>query len=67
MRHLPKKNLLRQPAYKGITCRVVGDLKNTDFIMTNTFFIGVYPGLTAEQLAFVNETVDSFFKEKGLK
>lgn len=60
-------NLLRQPAYQGITCRVVGDLKNTDFIMNNTFFIGVYPGLTNEQLEFVNKTVDDFFEAKVLK
>ncbi len=58
-------NLLRQPAYKGIRCRVVGDLKNTDFIMNHSFFIGVYPGLTEEHIAYVNKTVDAFFKEKG--
>lgn len=55
-------NLLRQPAYQGIVHRVVGDLKNTDFIMNNAFFIGVYPGLSEEQLVFVNKTVDEFFE-----
>lgn len=60
-------NLLRQPAYQGINYRVVGDLKNTDFIMNNTFFIGVYPGLSDEQLNYMNKSVNSFFTQKGLK
>lgn len=59
-------NLLRQPAYQDIKHRVVSDLKNTDLIMNNAFFIGVYPGLTEEHIAYVNKTVDDFFREKGL-
>src|SRR5271170_5332287 len=45
-------NLLRQPAYEGIECRVVGEMVNTDFVMNNAFWIGVYPGLTREMLDF---------------
>ncbi len=59
-------NLLRQPAYEGISCRVVGDLKNTDYIMHNTFFIGVYHGLTEEHIAYITEVIDTFFKEGGI-
>ena len=50
-------NLLRQPAYRGIEHRVVGDLDNADFVMENTFWVGVYPGLSNEQLDYVIESV----------
>jgi CDP-6-deoxy-D-xylo-4-hexulose-3-dehydrase len=53
-------NLLRQPAYQRIPHRVVGDLKNTDTVMNQTFWIGVYPGLTAPQIDYVLETFRGF-------
>lgn len=53
-------NLLRQPAYKDCQYRVVGDLCNTDFVMNNVFWIGVYPGLTRAMLDFVAATIREF-------
>lgn len=46
-------NLLRQPAYQGIRHRRIGELPNTDFVMNQVFWIGVYPGLTPARLEYV--------------
>jgi len=50
-------NLLRQPAYKDIEKRVVGDLPISDFITDHVFWIGVYPGLTRPMLDYVVESL----------
>jgi CDP-6-deoxy-D-xylo-4-hexulose-3-dehydrase len=57
-------NLLRHPAYVDIAHRVAEPLTNTDIITNNTFFIGVYPGLTTAMLDYVIGTFDNFFKDK---
>jgi CDP-6-deoxy-D-xylo-4-hexulose-3-dehydrase len=54
-------NLTRQPYFEGVEYRVVGDLTNTDLIMNNTVWIGVYPGLSTEHLDFVIEKFEEFF------
>jgi CDP-4-dehydro-6-deoxyglucose reductase, E1 len=58
-------NLLRQPAYADCDFRVIGDLPNTDFVMNNVFWIGVYPGLTKPMLAFVAEKITTFIAERN--
>ena len=55
-------NLIRQPAYKDLKYRVLGELKNTDFVMNNSFWIGVYPGLEQEKLSFVTTKIQDFVK-----
>jgi CDP-6-deoxy-D-xylo-4-hexulose-3-dehydrase len=50
-------NLLRQPAFANTPRRVVGELKNTDIVMNDTFWIGVWPGLTIEMLEYVVKTL----------
>jgi len=60
-------NLLRQPAYEDCDYRVIGDLPNTDFVMNNVFWVGVYPGLTTEMLDFIAATMKDFVTQtKGL-
>lgn len=61
-RQLFAGNITRQPAYEEVEYRVIGDLKNTDYIMNNTFFIGVYPGINYVKLDYVLKTFDEFFK-----
>ena len=58
-------NLLRQPAYAGIECRVIGDMKNTDFVMNQVFWLGVFPGLTPAMLDYIAETAKAFVAEKA--
>jgi CDP-6-deoxy-D-xylo-4-hexulose-3-dehydrase len=48
-------NLLRQPAFKGTPRRLVGELTNTDIVMTDTFWIGVWPGLSTQMLDYMIE------------
>lgn len=55
-------NLLKQPAYRNIEHRVVGNLQNSDLVMTNTFWLGVYPGLNSEMLGYVSEVIHDFLK-----
>jgi len=61
-RNLFSGNLLRHPAFEKINRRVVGNLENTDRIMHNTFFIGVYPGIEETHLDYIASVFDRFFK-----
>ena len=53
-------NLTRQPYFKGRTYRVSGDLANTDKVMNDTFWIGVYPGLNDSMLEYVCNQIETF-------
>ncbi|MCO5339402.1 lipopolysaccharide biosynthesis protein RfbH [Delftia tsuruhatensis] len=54
-------NLLKQPYMEGRTYRVSGGLANTDRIMHQTFWIGVYPGLGTNHLEYIASRFDAFF------
>ncbi len=54
-------NLTRQPYFEGRAYRISGELTNTDKVMNDTLWIGVYPGLNEEMLGFVVEKIETFF------
>ncbi len=51
---------MRQPAYRDVAYRAIGDLANSDFVMTQSFWIGVYPGLTETMLDFAAAKIEEF-------
>lgn len=53
-------NLTKQPYFKGVNYRVVGNLDHTDEVMNNTFWLGVHPGLNRGMLEYVADTVAEF-------
>lgn len=63
-RNLFAGNLLKHPAFKpyteGVDYRVVGDLRVTNLIMRNSFWLGVYPGMTKEKLQYMADMIIEF-------
>lgn len=57
-------NLLKQPAFIGTPRRVVSDLHNSDIVMNDTFWLGVWPGLTEQMLDYVVSNLHSFYGVK---
>ena len=55
-------NLIKQPYMKDVLFKAHSNLKNTDFVMENTFWIGVYPGLSKDHLSYAIEKLKIFFK-----
>tara|TARA_Y100000996_G_scaffold413480_1_gene401812 strand:- start:3709 stop:5031 length:1323 start_codon:yes stop_codon:yes gene_type:complete len=56
-------NLIKQPAYKNKNYSIVGSLDNADFVMHNTFWLGVYPGINNEMLDYVFEKLELFINK----
>lgn len=75
LRHLDEKkigtrllfggNLTKQPYLQEKTYRVASELNNTDKIMNDTFWIGLYPGLTSEMLDYVCESINQYCKDNA--
>jgi CDP-6-deoxy-D-xylo-4-hexulose-3-dehydrase len=53
-------NLTKQPYMKNANYKVSGDLDNTDYIMNQTFWIGIQPSLTQEMLEYVAQNIESY-------
>ncbi len=60
-------NMTRQPAFVDIEHRVVGTLTNTDRVMHDTFWIGVWPGLTPPMLEWMVTSFAEFFSKRALR
>ncbi len=55
-------NLVKQPAYKDIRFRTTGALTNTDIIMKNAFWLGVWPGLDEKHFEYIANTISLFLQ-----
>ncbi|MHB1347587.1 MAG: lipopolysaccharide biosynthesis protein RfbH [Candidatus Humimicrobiaceae bacterium] len=55
-------NLTKQPAYKSIRYKTIGNLENTDLVMNNLFWVGVYPGIDFDMMNYIKTILDNFFK-----
>ena len=53
-------NLTRQPYFKDKSYRITGSLENTDLVMNNTFWIGIFPGLNETMLGYMVEKIKTF-------
>ncbi|MBF0570610.1 MAG: lipopolysaccharide biosynthesis protein RfbH [Candidatus Omnitrophica bacterium] len=53
-------NITKQPGFKNIPCRVPFDLSNTNFTMSNTFWVGVYPGISHVMLDYTAGQIRDF-------
>jgi CDP-6-deoxy-D-xylo-4-hexulose-3-dehydrase len=53
-------NVTRQPAYRNVDFRIVGDLTNSDIIMRRTFWVGVHPGLTTPMVDYIADNILDF-------
>jgi CDP-4-dehydro-6-deoxyglucose reductase, E1 len=59
-------NITRHPSFENVKYRVFGGLKNTDFIMNNTFWVGVYPGYTEKIIKYLLEKIFTFIKKRNI-
>ncbi len=58
-------NIIRHPSFGNVKYRRFGSLENTDFIMNNTFWIGVYPGISSEMITYTIDKIDEFIEKRG--
>jgi CDP-6-deoxy-D-xylo-4-hexulose-3-dehydrase len=53
-------NLTKQPAYQSMKYRLAGNLRNTDLVMNNLFWIGVYPGIDCDKIRYISSIFNKF-------
>jgi CDP-4-dehydro-6-deoxyglucose reductase, E1 len=60
-------NITKQPYFKNKIYRISGNLKNTDIVMAQTFWIGTFPGLTKEMLQYILDVIEDFCMKEAKK
>jgi len=55
-------NMIKQPAYINIEKRIVGTLDNSDKVMNDSFWIGVWPGLSEKHLKYTFDIINKYLK-----
>lgn len=66
-RYLFVGNILAQPAFRDVPHRVATPLTETDKVLRNAMFVGLYPGMRKAELAYMLQVVEDFFKKRGLR
>ncbi|MBU2562092.1 MAG: DegT/DnrJ/EryC1/StrS family aminotransferase, partial [Nanoarchaeota archaeon] len=56
-------NILRQPGFEKIKKRIIGSLNNSDYVLNNVFFLGVYPGMTEEKMNYMIKCLTEFLNK----
>jgi CDP-6-deoxy-D-xylo-4-hexulose-3-dehydrase len=56
-------NLIRQPYMKDRHYRIIGDVKMCDYVMHNTFWLGLYPGLSEQHFVYMADMFREFLKK----
>ena len=53
-------NITKQPYFRNKNFKIIGNLKNTNYMMNHTFWVGVYPGLTTEMMEYIVKIIGDF-------
>ena len=56
-------NIVRHPAMRGVNYQVTGKLKNSDLVLQNTFFVGVWPGIGRQELAYMKQVFTDYLQK----
>ncbi len=58
-------NIIRHPSFDDVNFRISGNLNNTDYIMNNTFWFGVHPGIDEKRREYMVEIIEQFLGERS--
>lgn len=59
-------NITKQPYFKDVDYKISGNLDNSDIVMNNSFWLGVYPGISREKLDYIVKVIKSYFSSENL-